>query len=167
MNIYVKSEKKALDDLPNILMLCKEIKDGFSIIEAIDEVSLKIHNNEDIKVADSFYSITVFNPDEQLKIIRDGEDLYLCRISENKFDDADEKTVENHEDRTYYLKGKYDTENKFWWESQYGPNFKYPQKNEQNIKDKSRAGLMVKIYRNDEGETKYYRFTGYEQFMQC
>ncbi|MEK9149868.1 MAG: hypothetical protein AAB267_07475, partial [Candidatus Desantisbacteria bacterium] len=120
------------------------IKNGYIIKEEIEQVKLKKYSGEDIRITDSFYSLIVFDENTEIKITRDGIDLFFRQMSEKELEGATEIEVDdNPNERTYYLKGKYDEEAKIWWESQFSPEFDYPREDTQNIPDESRAGLKA------------------------
>ncbi|MGQ9569604.1 MAG: hypothetical protein ACUVUQ_01940 [Thermodesulfovibrionales bacterium] len=162
MNIWVKSELKDISELNNLLEKAESIKDGYIIKEEIEEVTLKRYSGGDIRIKDSFYSLIVFDENREIKITRDGKNLYFREISENKFDGAEEIKLRDAQERSYFLKGRYDKGSKKWWESAFSPEFDYPGKENEDIPTESRAVLTVKLYRDEEGEVKYFRFCGYE-----
>lgn len=161
MKLYVKAEKGKVQNLNEFLEKLAEIRDGFIIKEEIENFSLQKYSGEKIEISESFYSLIGFDKENEVKISRDGTDLYFRRMADAKFDGAQEIEIDTAEERTYYLKGKYDKETRGWWEDQYSPEFSYPGSEEQDIPELSRAGLRVKIYRNEEGEVKYFRLSGY------
>lgn len=158
MNLFVKSATGRISDLTDLVERSKIIKNGYIIKEEIEQIKLERYSGENIELTDSFYSLIIFDEKTEIKITRDGVDLYFRQMSEEEFDEAT-KIELSDQDRTYYLKGKYDEEAEIWWESQFSPEFDYPG---ENIPDESRAGLKVRIYQNEEGEVKYFRFYGYE-----
>lgn len=160
MNLSIKTEKKDISELSSLLEMAKAIKDGYIIKEEIEEVKLERYFGEDIEIKDGFYSLIVFDENTEIKITRDGKDLYFRQLSEN----AGSVDVSDTLQRTYYLKGKYDKDSHKWWESAFSPEFDYPRESNQDIPHKSRAGLKVKIYQDEEGKVRYFRFCGYESF---
>lgn len=163
MKLFVKSEKKPISELNSLIKIpASIIKDGYVIKEEIEQVKLERYSGGDIETKDGFYSLIVFDKDTEIKITRDGKDLYYRQISEKAFNDATEIEVSDSQERTYYLKGKFDGNSKIWWEPAFKPEFDYPNGDNQDIPHESRAGLKVKIYRDEEGEVKYFRFYGYE-----
>ncbi|MBU0568153.1 hypothetical protein KJ693_03145 [bacterium] len=163
MNLFVKSEKSRVSDLTDLLERSKIIEDGYIVKEEIEQIKLEKYSGKDIEITDSFYSLIVFDEKTEIKITRDGTDLYFRQMSEEGFDGGKKVDgISYSHKKTYYLKGKYDKEAKIWWESQFSPEFKYPNENNQSIPNESRAGLKVKIYQDEEGEVRYFRFYGYE-----
>ena len=157
--IYLQTEEKKIEDLQELLKKGPEIKDGYIIKEGLMKTTLEKYAGEKIEIDADFYSITIFDAGTELKITRDSQKLFFRKIADKQFDD---KKTES-EERIYYLKGKYDKDTKLWWEDRYSPDFKYPLTNGTitDVTDESRAGLKVKIYRDEEGEIKYFRFCGY------
>ncbi|MBI4377981.1 MAG: hypothetical protein HY578_02670 [Nitrospinae bacterium] len=164
MSLFIKSERKDISELGSLLERAKSIEDGYIIKEEIEEIKLEKYSGGQIQIKDGFYSLIVFNRDTEIRITRDGMNLYFRQISEQPFDDATRPItgINSSHDPTYYLKGKYDVTSGNWWESAFFPEFDYPREDNQNIPDESRAGLKVKFYRDGEGEVKYFRFCGYE-----
>jgi hypothetical protein len=163
MNLFIKSERKGISELKSLLERAKSIKNGYIIKEEIEEVKLARYSGGDINIKDGFYSLIVFNADTEIKITRDGKDLYFRQLSEKDFGGTKKADkVYDIKEKTYYLKGKYDKNLQKWWESAFSPEFDYPKDGKQDILHESRASFAVKIYRDEEGEVKYFRFWGYE-----
>jgi hypothetical protein len=162
MKLFIKSEKRNISELSNLLKEIKIIKDGYIIKEELEQIKLEKYSGGQIEIKDNFYSLTVFDKNTEVKITRDGKDLYFRQMSEKSFNDATKSIdVDYTEERTFYLKGKYDKDSKMWWESAFSTEFDYPLENIQSIPHESRAGLKVKVYWDEEGEIRYYRFYDY------
>lgn len=164
MSLFIKSERRDISALKDLLKRAgSTIKNGYIIKEEIKEIRLKKYSGGDIEIKDGFYSLIVFDKDTEIKITRDGKGLYFRQLSERRFDGVKEdNSISETQDRTYYLKGKYDKDSGKWWESAFSPEFDYPKEGNQEIPHESRVGLKIKIYRDEEGEVKYFRFCGYK-----
>lgn len=163
MKLFVKAEKKNISELKDLPgRITQAIQDGYVIKEEIEEIKLERYSTNNLEIKDTFYSLIAFDQNTEIKLTRDGEDLYFRQISENNFNGVKEIEISNSSERSCYLKGKYDKSSGKWWETRFLPEFDYPKEDNEHPPDESRARLKIKIYQDQEGEILYFRFCGYE-----